>query len=102
MTPAQLIARRKDNPLSERVAGEAEVWKRSRFGWEKKRPGRVLRAALKQFTGCPDAPCSMRIEGIGAPKSQVAVSPGLTYPSHPFLGLTVRGKNTTSPGFFRR
>ena len=86
MTPAQFIARWKDNPLSERAGaqahfddlcdllgvdkprdsghycfergagkasggdGWADVWKRGHFGWENKRPGRDLRAALKQLT----------------------------------------------------
>ncbi|MCC7312517.1 MAG: class I SAM-dependent DNA methyltransferase [Sulfuritalea sp.] len=30
--------------------GWADVWKRGHFGWENKRPGRDLRAALKQLT----------------------------------------------------
>ena len=132
MTPAQFIARWKDNPLTERAGaqghfddlcdllgvdkprdsdnycfergagkagggeGWADVWKRSCFGWENKRPGRDLRAALKQltdyalelenppllvvsdrerieihtaFTGYPDEPRSIRIEDIGQPEN---------------------------------
>jgi len=75
--------------------GWADVWKRGCFGWENKRPGRDLRAALKQltdyalelenppllvvsdrerieihtaFTGYPDEPRTIRIEDIGAPE----------------------------------
>jgi type II restriction/modification system DNA methylase subunit YeeA len=46
-----------DNYCFERGAGKAsggdgwaDVWKRGHFGWENKRPGRDLRAALKQLT----------------------------------------------------
>jgi type II restriction/modification system DNA methylase subunit YeeA len=46
-----------DNYCFERGAGKAgggdgwaDVWKRGYFGWENKRPGRDLRAALKQLT----------------------------------------------------
>jgi type II restriction/modification system DNA methylase subunit YeeA len=76
--------------------GWADVWKRGCFGWENKRPGRDLRAALKQltdyalelenppllvvsdrerieihtaFTGYPDEPRTIRIEDIGAPEN---------------------------------
>ncbi len=76
--------------------GWADVWKRDCFGWENKRPGRDLRAALKQltdyaleldnppllvvsdreriqihtaFTGYPDEPRSIRIEDIGVPEN---------------------------------
>jgi type II restriction/modification system DNA methylase subunit YeeA len=92
-----------DNYCFERGAGKAsggdgwaDVWKRAHFGWENKRPGRDLRAALKQltdyslelenppllivsdrerieihtaFTGYPDEPLSIRIEDIGAPEN---------------------------------
>jgi hypothetical protein len=50
-------AARSDNYCFERGAGKAsggdgwaDVWKRGHFGWENKRPGRDLRAALKQLT----------------------------------------------------
>ena len=76
--------------------GWADVWKRGCFGWENKRPGRDLRAALKQltdyalelenppllvvsdrerieihtaFTGYPDEPRTIRIEDIGSPEN---------------------------------
>jgi len=76
--------------------GWADVWKRGHFGWENKRPGRDLRAALKQltdyalelenppllvvsdrerieihtaFTGYPDEPRSIAIADIGAPEN---------------------------------
>lgn len=76
--------------------GWADVWKRGCFGWENKRPGRDLRAALKQltdyalelenppllvvsdrsrieihtaFTGYPDEPRTIRLEDIGAPEN---------------------------------
>jgi type II restriction/modification system DNA methylase subunit YeeA len=76
--------------------GWADVWKRGCFGWENKRPGRDLRAALKQlsdyalelenppllvvsdrerieihtaFTGYPDEPRSIAIADIGAPEN---------------------------------
>ncbi|MBZ0132736.1 MAG: class I SAM-dependent DNA methyltransferase [Rhodocyclaceae bacterium] len=76
--------------------GWADVWKRGHFGWENKRPGRDLRAALKQltdyalelenppllvvsdrerieihtaFTGYPDEPRTIRIEDIGSPEN---------------------------------
>ncbi|MDO9243871.1 MAG: N-6 DNA methylase, partial [Rhodocyclaceae bacterium] len=131
MTPAQFIARWKDNPLSERAGaqghfddlcdllgvdkprdsgnycfergagkasggdGWADVWKRDHFGWENKRPGRDLRAALKQltdyslelenppllvvcdrerieihtaFTGYPDEPHSILIAALDQPE----------------------------------
>lgn len=131
MTPADFIARWKDNRLTERAGaqahfddlcellgvdkprdpdtycfergagkagggdGWADVWKRGHFGWENKRPGRDLRAALKQltdyalelenppllvvcdreiieihtaFTGYPDEPRRIRIEDIGTPE----------------------------------
>ena len=75
--------------------GWADVWKRGHFGWENKKPGRDLKAALKQltdyalelenppllvvsdretieihtaFTGYPDQPRVIRIEDIGAPE----------------------------------
>ncbi len=75
--------------------GWADVWKRGCFGWEKKKPGRDLAAALKQladyalelenppllvvsdrerieihtaFTGYPDEPRTIRIEDIGLPE----------------------------------
>jgi type II restriction/modification system DNA methylase subunit YeeA len=88
-----------DNYCFERGAGKvgggegwADVWKRGHFGWENKRPGRDLRAALKQltdyslelenppllvvcdrerieihtaFTGYPDEPRSIAIAEIG-------------------------------------
>ncbi len=94
-----------DNYCFERGAGKAggpegnrgwaDVWKRGCFGWENKRPGRDLRAALKQltdyalelenppllvvcdrerieihtaFTGYPDEPRTIRIDDIGAPE----------------------------------
>ncbi|MDR3324161.1 MAG: N-6 DNA methylase [Zoogloeaceae bacterium] len=86
MTPAEFIARWKNNPLSERAGaqthfndlcdllgvdkpvdpanycfergakkasggeGWADVWKRGHFAWENKKPGRDLKAALKQLT----------------------------------------------------
>jgi type II restriction/modification system DNA methylase subunit YeeA len=73
--------------------GWADVWKRGHFGWENKRPGRDLKAALKQltdyalelenppllvvsdreiieihtaFTGYPDQPRRIAIADIGA------------------------------------
>ncbi|MBU0752604.1 MAG: class I SAM-dependent DNA methyltransferase [Gammaproteobacteria bacterium] len=76
--------------------GWADVWKRGHFGWENKRPGRDLRAALKQltdyalelenppllvvsdrerieihtaFTGYPDEPRRIAIADIGAPEN---------------------------------
>jgi type II restriction/modification system DNA methylase subunit YeeA len=76
--------------------GWADVWKRGCFGWENKRPGRDLRAALKQltdyalelenppllvvsdrerieihtaFTGYPDEPRRIAIADIGAPEN---------------------------------
>jgi type II restriction/modification system DNA methylase subunit YeeA len=92
-----------DNYCFERGAGKAgggegwaDVWKRGCFGWENKRPGRDLRAALKQltdyalelenppllvvsdrerieihtaFTGYPDEPRSIAIADIGAPEN---------------------------------
>ena len=95
-----------DNYCFERGAGKAggpegnrgwaDVWKRGCFGWENKRPGRDLRAALKQltdyalelenppllvvsdrerieihtaFTGYPDEPRTIRIEDIGSPEN---------------------------------
>jgi len=72
--------------------GWADVWKRGCFGWENKKPGRDLKAALKQltdyapnlenppllvvcdrdrieihtaFTGYPDEPRTILIEDIG-------------------------------------
>ncbi len=92
-----------DNYCFERGAGKAsggdgwaDVWKRGCFGWENKRPGRDLRAALKQltdyalelesppllvvsdrerieihtaFTGYPDEPRRIAIADIGAPEN---------------------------------
>jgi len=92
-----------DNYCFERGAGKAsggdgwaDVWKRGHFGWENKRPGRDLRAALKQltdyalelenppllvvsdreiieihtaFTGYPDEPRRIAIADIGAPEN---------------------------------
>jgi type II restriction/modification system DNA methylase subunit YeeA len=92
-----------DNYCFERGAGKAsggdgwaDVWKRAHFGWENKRPGRDLRAALKQltdyslelenppllivsdrerieihtaFTGYPDEPRSIAIADIGTPEN---------------------------------
>jgi len=76
--------------------GWADVWKRGYFGWENKKPGRDLGAALKQladyalelenppllvvsdrerieihtaFTGYPDEPRTIRIEDIGLPEN---------------------------------
>jgi len=76
--------------------GWADVWKRGHFGWENKRPGRDLRAALKQltdyalelenppllvvsdrerieihtaFTGYPDQPRTITIADIGQPEN---------------------------------
>jgi type II restriction/modification system DNA methylase subunit YeeA len=76
--------------------GWADVWKRGHFGWENKRPGRDLRAALKQltdyslelenppllvvcdrerieihtaFTGYPDEPRSIQIADLGQPEN---------------------------------
>lgn len=75
--------------------GWADVWKRGCFGWENKKPGRDLNAALRQltdyalelenppllvvsdreriiihtaFTGYPDEPRTIRIEDIGLPE----------------------------------
>jgi type II restriction/modification system DNA methylase subunit YeeA len=92
-----------DNYCFERGAGKAsggdgwaDVWKRGHFGWENKRPGRDLRAALKQltdyalelenppllvvsdreiieihtaFTGYPDQPRRIAIADIGMPEN---------------------------------
>jgi hypothetical protein len=92
-----------DNYCFERGAGKAsggdgwaDVWKRGHFGWENKRPGRDLRAALKQltdyalelesppllvvsdrelieihtaFTGYPDQPRRIAIADIGTPEN---------------------------------
>lgn len=76
--------------------GWADVWKRGCFGWENKKPGRDLKAALKQltdyalelenppllvvsdrerieihtaFTGFPDEPRLIRLEDIGRPEN---------------------------------
>lgn len=76
--------------------GWADVWKRGCFGWENKKPGRDLNAALKQltdyalelenppllvvsdrerieihtaFTGYPDEPRLIRLEDIGQPEN---------------------------------
>jgi type II restriction/modification system DNA methylase subunit YeeA len=76
--------------------GWADVWKRGHFGWENKRPGRDLKAALKQltdyalelenppllvvsdreiieihtaFTGYPDEPRRIAIADIGQPEN---------------------------------
>ena len=91
-----------DNYCFERGAGKsgggdgwADVWMRSRFGWENKKPGRDLPAALKQltdyflqldnppllvvadrerivihtaFTGYPDQPREIRIEQLVNPQ----------------------------------
>ena len=91
-----------DNYCFERGAGKsgggdgwADVWMRSRFGWENKKPGRDLPAALKQltdyflqldnppllvvsdrerivihtaFTGYPDQPREIRIEQLVDPQ----------------------------------
>ncbi len=90
-----------DNYCFERGAGKAgggdgwaDVWKRGHFGWENKRPGRDLRAALKQltdyslelenppllvvcdrerieihtaFTGYPDEPRNLPIDALDQP-----------------------------------
>ena len=75
--------------------GFADVWMRGRFGWENKKPGRDLPAALKQltdyflqldnppllvvadrerivihtaFTGYPDQPREIRIEQLADPQ----------------------------------
>lgn len=92
-----------DNYCFERGAGKAsggdgwaDVWKRGHFGWENKRPGRDLKAALKQltdyalelenppllvvsdreiieihtaFTGYPDQPRRIAIADIGTPEN---------------------------------
>jgi type II restriction/modification system DNA methylase subunit YeeA len=92
-----------DNYCFERGAGKAsggdgwaDVWKRGHFGWENKRPGRDLRAALKQltdyalelenppllvvsdreiieihtaFTGYPDQPRRIAIADLGTPEN---------------------------------
>ncbi|MDP3537436.1 MAG: N-6 DNA methylase [Azonexus sp.] len=77
--------------------GWADVWKRGHFGWENKKPGRDLNAALKQltdyalqldnppllvvcdrerivihtaFTGYPDEPREIRIEQLVEPESR--------------------------------
>ncbi|MGB7502501.1 MAG: DNA methyltransferase, partial [Azonexus sp.] len=77
--------------------GWADVWMRSRFGWENKKPGRDLDAALKQltdytlqldnppllvvsdrerivihtaFTGYPDEPREIRIEQLVDPEKR--------------------------------
>ena len=119
MTPEAFIARWKDNKLSERAGaqahfddlcdllgvakkagggdGWADVWKRGHFGWENKKPGRDLNAALKQltdyalqldnppllvvcdrerivihtaFTGYPDEPREIRIEQLIEPETR--------------------------------
>jgi type II restriction/modification system DNA methylase subunit YeeA len=91
-----------DNYCFERGAGKsgggdgwADVWMRGRFGWENKKPGRDLPAALKQltdyflqldnppllvvadrerivihtaFTGYPDQPREIRIEQLADPQ----------------------------------
>jgi hypothetical protein len=76
--------------------GWADVWKRGHFGWENKKPGRDLKAALKQltdyalelenppllvvsdrerieihtaFTGYPDQPRLIRLADIGSPEN---------------------------------
>lgn len=76
--------------------GWADVWKRGHFGWENKKPGRDLKAALKQltdyalelenppllvvsdrerieihtaFTGYPDEPRSIPIDDLDRPES---------------------------------
>lgn len=76
--------------------GWADVWKRDHFGWENKKPGRDLRAALKQltdyaldlgnpkllvvsdrerieihtaFNGYPDEPRTILLDDIGSPES---------------------------------
>jgi hypothetical protein len=77
--------------------GWADVWKRGHFGWENKKPGRDLNAALKQltdyalqlenppllvvcdrerivihtaFTGYPDEPRTIRIEQLVEPEAR--------------------------------
>ena len=77
--------------------GWADVWKRGHFGWENKKPGRDLQAALKQltdyalqldnppllvvcdrerivihtaFTGYPDEPREIRIEQLAEPEAR--------------------------------
>ncbi|PKN49425.1 MAG: class I SAM-dependent DNA methyltransferase, partial [Deltaproteobacteria bacterium HGW-Deltaproteobacteria-16] len=77
--------------------GWADVWKRGYFGWENKKPGRDLKAALKQlsdyalqldnppllvvsdreriiihtaFTGFPDQPREIRIEELTDPSTR--------------------------------
>ncbi len=77
--------------------GWADVWKRNHFGWENKKPGRDLNAALKQltdyalqldnppllvvcdrerivihtaFTGYPDEPREIRIEQLAEPETR--------------------------------
>ena len=77
--------------------GWADVWKRNHFGWENKKPGRDLNAALKQltdyalqldnppllvvcdrerivihtaFTGYPDEPREIRIDELIAPEKR--------------------------------
>ena len=77
--------------------GWADVWKRGHFGWENKKPGRDLNAALKQltdyalqldnppllivcdrehivihtaFTGYPDEPREIRIEQLVEPEAR--------------------------------
>ncbi len=77
--------------------GWADVWKRGHFGWENKKPGRDLNAALKQltdyalqlenppllvvcdrehiiihtaFTGYPDEPRTIRIEQLVEPETR--------------------------------
>ena len=93
-----------DNYCFERGAGKssggngwADVWKRGHFGWENKKPGRDLGAALKQltdyalqlenppllvvcdrehiiihtaFTGYPDEPRTIRIEQLIEPEAR--------------------------------
>lgn len=76
--------------------GWADVWKRGHFGWENKKPGRDLKAALKQltdyapnlesppllvvcdrerieihtvFNGYPDEPRTILLQDIGLPES---------------------------------
>ena len=96
-------ARNPDNYCFERGAkkssggdGWADVWKRGCFGWENKKPGRDLKAALKQltdyalelenppllvvsdrerieihtaFTGYPDEPRLILLQDIGQPEN---------------------------------
>jgi len=89
--------------------GWADVWKRGHFGWENKKPGRDLKAALKQltdyaleldnppllvvsdrerieihtaFTGYPDQPRLILLDEIGRPENLQILRWVFTDPEH--------------------